>query len=181
MFFFIETLPQSTAEASKNFINISLTISQRQQSRQASTYYNGMYCVDNFILPTKVKTKYDLSDTESYIKEIMTDKDLVSSEMEFKCRKYKTNDLVVLKKSDKWCMEVGIVKGFLIRKKKVFVILRRCIMRVNNLRFFESNSIRSELEFVDIEFLQDSYPLLMRGTEQKFITVPHHHISFCYD
>ena len=60
MFFFIETLPQSTAEASKNFINISLTISQRQQSRQASTYYNGMYCVDNFILPTKVKTKYDL-------------------------------------------------------------------------------------------------------------------------
>ena len=128
-----------------------------------------------------MKTKYDLSDTESYIKEIMTDKDLVSSEMEFKCRKYKTNDLVVLKKSDKWCMEVGIVKGFLIRKKKVFVILRRCIMKVNNLRFFESNSIRSELEFVDIEFLQDSYPLLMRGTEQKFITVPHHHISFCYD
>ena len=112
-----------------------------------------------------MKTKQDLSDTESNIKEIMTDKDLVSNEMEFKCRKYKTNDLVVLKKSDKLCMDVGIVKCFLIRRKKVFVILTMCIMTLNSLRFFESNSIRSELEFVDIEFLQDSYPLLMRGTE----------------
>ena len=39
----------------------------------------------------------------------------------------------------------------------------------------------SDLDLVNIESLQDSYPLLKRGTEEKFLILPHHFISFSYD
>ena len=78
-------------------------------------------------------------------------------------------------------MEIGIVKGFLIKRMTVHVILRRCIMKMNSLRFYESSFISGDLDFINIEHLHDNYPLFMRGTEQKFILVPHHHISFSYD
>ena len=172
---------KSTAEASKNFINISMTISQRQQYRQASTYFHGMFRVEKFILPVKVKTKQELSESEANIKQIMNSGDLLSTEIDFKCRKYKTGDLLVVKKSDKFIMEIGIVKGFLIKRMTVHVILRRCIMKMNSLRFYESSFISGDLDFINIEHLHDNYPLFMRGTEQKFILVPHHHISFSYD
>ena len=46
---------------------------------------------------------------------------------------------------------------------------------------YESSFISGDLDFINIEHLHDNYPLFMRGTEQKFILVPHHHISFSYD
>ena len=176
---------KSTAESSKNFINISKTISHRQQNRLCSVYYHGMFSCEKFKLPTKVKTKEDLNDeteVDKNLKEFMTSgSDLVCSEIDFQCRKYKIGDVVVLKRNDRLKIEVGLVKAFLVRRRKVYLIIRRYILEQNYLRLFESISFSNDLGFVNIEALQDSYPLCKRGTEEKFIIVPHHHISFSYD
>jgi hypothetical protein len=60
---------KSVAEASKNFINISHTISHRQQMRICSTYYNGMFSCTAFKLPTVVKSG---SGIDQRVKQLVT-------------------------------------------------------------------------------------------------------------
>ena len=101
-----------------------------------------MFLCDKFQVPTKVKTKEDLNDSEveTKLKQFMNKTDLVSSAIEFQCRKYQEGDLVILKRTDKVRIEVGVIKAFLVRKSQVFVIVRRCILDANYLRFYESSS-----------------------------------------
>ena len=94
---------KSTAESAKNFKNISHTISHRQQMRMCSTYYNGMFNTRYVSLPSKVLTKLDLSNSEMVrkIADFLTSSnDLICSEIEFKCRKYKEGDIIVIKQED---------------------------------------------------------------------------------
>ena len=53
-------LAKNIAGSAKNFINISYTLSDRQQKRQASIYSNGMFDVQKIQLPKKVTEKKDL-------------------------------------------------------------------------------------------------------------------------
>ena len=175
---------KSLAEASKNFINISHTVSHRQQLRMLSTYYEGMFSCSEFKLPIEVKSRNDLSDSglEKTVKQFMSSAgDLVCSEIEFKCRKFKEGDLVILDRHDLLQMEVGLIKGFLVRKEEIFIIAKKCIADQNFLRVFESSFISSNLEMVNIVSLQDQYPLLKRGTDEKFVFLQHHHVSFSYN
>ena len=175
---------KSLAEASKNFINISHTVSHRQQLRMLSTYYQGMFSCSEFKLPIVVKSRTDLSDSglEKRIKQFMSSAgDLVCSEIEFKCRKFKEGDLVIIDRHDLLQMEVGLIKGFLVRKEEIFIIAKKCIADQNFLRVFESSFISSNLEMVNIASLQDQYPLLKRGTDEKFVFLQHHHVSFSYN
>ena len=175
---------KSVAEASKNFINISHTISHRQQMRMCSTYYNGIFSCDPFSLPTRVMTKMDLSDLDVHqkIKHLMTSRsDLLCMEIEFKCRKYKEGDIIIIKRNDQVRMEVGLIKTFLVRKKNVFVIARKYIVEQNYLSIFESKAFDSELISIRMDDLKDSYPLFKRGTEEKFFLSQHHHISFSFN
>ena len=107
--------------------------------------------------------------------------DLVCSEIEFKCRKFKEGDLVIIDRHDLLQMEVGLIKGFLVRKEEIFIIAKKCIADQNFLRVFESSFISSNLEMVNIASLQDQYPLLKRGTDEKFVFLQHHHVSFSYN
>ena len=175
---------KATAEASKNFINITKTVSQRQQDRMCSTYYLGMFSCEKFKLPTKVKTKNDLksSGIEEQLRTFMhSSNDLVCSEIEFKNRKYKAGDVVVLVRVDISQMTVGLVKSFLVQEDRVMLIIRKYVAVQNIYRIFETKSFSSDLEIVSIEDLKDTYPLFKRGSEEQFIIVPHHHISFQYD
>ena len=175
---------KATAEASKNFINISRTVSHRQQDRLCSTYYWGMFSCDKFKLPSSVKMKGELSSSgfDQQLSQLMNSPgDLVCSEVEFKSRKYKSEDVLVLNQVDSLQMEVGLVKAFICRRNKVMIIVRKYILSQNIFRIFETISYGSDLEVVNIEALKDTYPLFKRGTEEKFIIVPHHHISFKYD
>ena len=174
---------KSTAEASKNFINISHTISNRQQMRSCSTYYHGMFTCVKFKLPADIKTINEMTDSESETMKQFTNspKDLFCSEIEFKCRKYKIGDVVVLNRNDLTRMEVGLIKAFLVKKESVFVIGRRYNVEQNALNVFESKDLDSALFATDMENLQDSYPLFKRGTELKFILKQHHHVSFSYN
>jgi hypothetical protein len=175
---------KSLAEASKNFINISHTISNRQQMRMCSTYYTGMFSCAEFKLPAIVKTRNDLSDSEvdQRMKLFMTAaSDLICSEIEYKCRKYIRGDIVVISRHDLLQMEVGLVQAFLVRKRKVFVISKRYIVEQNYLHVFESRILDNDLKLINIANLQDHYPLFKRGTEEKFVILQHHHVSFSYN
>ena len=177
-------IAKSTAQASKNFVNISYTVSHRQQSRACSTYYSGMFSLNKYKLPMKVKSREDLNDSEleKKLKEMMGSvSDLVCSEILFKCRKYKSGDVVILKRSDLDEIEVGLVKSIVVKNKQVFLLVRRGKVVQKYLRFLQSTSMSSDLDMVNIESLQDSYPLFKRGTEEKFLVLPHHFISFSYD
>ena len=175
---------KSVAEASKNFINISHTISQRQQMRMCSTYYNGMFSSGQFSLPSRVISEVDLSDSDLHqkLKHFMTSRsDLLCMEIEFNCRKYKEGDIIVIRRNDQVRMEVGLIKTFLVRKSNVFVIARKYIVEQNHLLIFESKAFDSDLILIKMAELKDSYPLFKRGTEEKFFLGQHHHISFSFN
>ena len=184
LYFSFNRVAKATADASKNFINISKTVSVRQQERMCSTYYSGMFSCEKFKLPTSVKTKKDLSNSGVQLELSLfmrSPSDVLCSEIEFKSRKYKAEDVVVVEKVDSQKMEVGLVKAFLIQMNNVMIIHRKYNLVQNMFRIFETVSSSNELEIINIEELKDTYPLFKRGTEEKFILVPHHHISFQYD
>ena len=175
---------KSTSQASKNFINISSTVSHRQQYRMCSSYYSGMFSSHKYLLPMKVKVRDDLKDSELelVLKQIMSSQDdLVCSEIELWCRKYKVNDVVVIRRSDQITMSVALIKSIVVKKQTIFAVVRKYEVVQNYLRLFESTSMSTDLHLINLETLQDSYPLFRRGTEKKFILIPHHHISFSYD
>ena len=59
------------ANSSKNFKNIAKTLAVRQQYRQASVYFSGIYETEEVILPQVVKSKVnvveDLCDNDNSI------------------------------------------------------------------------------------------------------------------
>ena len=62
-------IAKGTAEAAKNFVNISATLSIRQQMRMASVYYSGLFDTASVHLPDKVTKKQDVPPgTEFYEK-----------------------------------------------------------------------------------------------------------------
>ena len=85
-------ISKNIAETAKNFINISYTVSVRQQMRMASVYYQGMFETSNFILPDKVFYKKDLEHISVFwtkVKEFMSTSDLVCNEIVVSSQKYK--------------------------------------------------------------------------------------------
>ena len=137
---------KSTTEAAKNFINITHTVSNRQQLRMCSIYYNGMFEVNYFKLPIKVKTKVDLldSDIDQKLKPFVSlAGDLLCVEIEYKCRKYKMGDIVVINR------DVGLVKAILVRKSEV----------LSQEHLFICNAIADDFVSVRINNLKDTYPL----------------------
>ena len=149
-----------------------------------SIYYNGMFEVNYFKLPIKVKTKVDLldSDIDQKLKPFVSlAGDLLCVEIEYKCRKYKMGDIVVINRDDLLSMNVGLVKAILVRKSEVFFIVRRYRAEVlSQEHLFICNAITDDFVSVRINNLKDTYPLMKRGTEEKFIIIQHHHVSFDY-
>ena len=175
---------KSTTESAKNFINITHTVSIRQQLRMCSVYYNGMFEVSYFKLPTIVKTKVDLSDSEVEQKLkpfVCSPGDFLCTEIEYKCRKYKEGDIVVINRDDLISMDVGLVKAILVRRNDVFFIVRKYraeVLRQQHL--FVCSATKDDFVSVNVKNLKDTYPLMKRGTEEKFVVIQHHHISFVY-
>ena len=78
-------------------------------------------------------------------------------------------------------VSVALIKSIVVKKQTIFAVVRKYEVVQNYLRLFESTSMSTDLHLINLETLQDSYPLFRRGTEKKFILIPHHHISFSYD
>ena len=88
--------------------------------------------------------------------------------------------VVVIQRFDLLEMKVGVIKAVVIKNEKVFLVVRqsKVILKLTNV--FATDEVEDNLVFVNIEELQDTYPLFKRGNDQKYFVIPHHHVSFLY-
>ena len=74
---------------------------------------------------------------------------------------------------------VGLVKSIIVRKSEVFFIVKKYKAEMQSqLHFFICSATRDDFVTVSVKNLKDTYPLMKRGTEEKFVIIQHHHISF---
>ena len=176
---------KSTAESAKNVVNITKTVAVRQQMRAVSFYYRGMFNFAPFILPEVVLGKSEVtedSDLHKNLKTFMGDSDVICSNVEVNNQVYQNGDLIVLDVNDNDNMDVGHIQTVLIKMNKVYFVIKRYKAVRRWLQYFESvNSGDSVYEFVESDKIVDYKPLIKRGTTEKFIFMPHHHISFEYE
>ena len=95
-------ISKNIAEAAKNFKNISYPVAVRQQMRQASIIYRGMFEVQPFILPEKMFTVQDLDvncqdSVLIRLRDFMSTSSFYCYDIEYKSQRYVRGDLVVLK------------------------------------------------------------------------------------
>ena len=69
---------KSTALSSKNVVNITKTISERQQMRASSVFYNGMFSFVPYVLPDDVMQKSKVTNAE--LKSFMGENDFLVRE-----------------------------------------------------------------------------------------------------
>ena len=173
------------AESAKNVINITKTISERQQMRAASIYYRGMFNFEPYTLPNVVLKKTDIvEDSEFYskLKTFMGDSDLFFSDIFINNQVYKNGDLIVLHVYNPDLITVGLIQTILLKNRKVYFVVQKYTASRNVLQYFESNDIIDSFStFHESSTLVDYKPLIKRGTTKKFVFVLHHHLSFQYD
>ena len=177
-------MAKSTAESAKNVINITKTISERQQMRAVSVFYHGMFNSRLYELPNVVLHKKDIideSDFNTNLKSFMSSNDLVCSSIIVRNQMYKTEDLVVLDIADCDNVSVGLIKTILIKDDKVYFVVKRYGATRNWLQYFESEKPDDNIcEFVESKNIKDSKPLIKRGTSNNFVFTFHHHVSYEY-
>ena len=86
-------IAKNTAESSKNFKNISLTVSTRQQMRSSSVFYHGMFATSDLVISDKTSFKSNLkvvTDFDKAILPYMSEHDFLCSEIEVRSQQYKS-------------------------------------------------------------------------------------------
>ena len=165
-------------------INITKTISDRQQMRAASIFYHGMFNFSMFSLPEIVTTKSKITgDTtfHSNLRTFMSDSDLICSSIFVNNQDYKNGDLIVIKATDADQLSVGVVQTILVKKDKVYFVVQKYEAVRNYMQYFESQACNDRIStFVESNKLADFKPLIKRGTSENFVFFVHHHVSFDY-
>jgi hypothetical protein len=172
------------SESAKNFKNISLTVSVRQQLRMASVYYNGMFEPEAYILPSKVTLKKEIPDDTEFhrsLKEFMKEEDIICNDIIVNSQQYVNGDIVVLDVEDNDTLKVGLVQSILVQSEKVYFVTKRFCAKRNSLGYFVTEDQGEERSsFVNSSHLKDYKPLIQHGTITKFKFSLHHHISFSH-
>ena len=176
---------KNIAESAKNFKNISLTVSVRQQMRMASVYYTGMFATKDFTVPEKAVTKNELPQTVSglwdRVRDFMSNDDLLCSEIFVKQQKYEKGDLVVLEvKEGCEVMEVGLIEVIVVKKNRIFFVMRTYEALKQSLGYFLTHGLNVDISIQEVHVLADSKPLIKHGTTVQFQFVLHHHLSDNY-
>ena len=151
--------------------------------RMASIYYNGMFDIDDFKLPEKVKVKGEIpADTElnTSLRQFMDETDLVCSEIFFNSQQYKNGDLVVIEAVDTSTLKIGLIQYVLVKSGVVYFVVRRYVALKNYLGYFVTDQAHETPCCVNASHLADFKPLIMHGTTNKFKFALHHHVSFSY-
>ena len=169
-------MEKSTAESAKNVINITKNVSERQQMRAVSVFYNGMFNFTSYELPKLVLHKHEIMDDSDFhlnLKCFMGDSDLICSSVVVNNQLYKNEDLIVLDISDCDNVCVGLIQTFLIKENKVYFVVKRYKSTRIWLQYFESEKPDDNIcEFVESK--------IKRGTAQNFLFMFHHHVSYEY-
>ena len=171
------------AESAKNVINITKTISERQQMRAASIFYRGMFCVTPYTLPQVVANKSTLTQDSvfnSNLKAFMGESDFICSSIVVNNQEYKNGDLLVLSVTDANNISVGLLQTSLLKEDKVYFVVQKYLATRNILGYFETNAACDMSIFVHSNRIADFKPLIKRGTVNRFVFILHHHISFQY-
>ena len=144
-------IAKGTAEAAKNFVNISATLSIRQQMRMASVYYSGLFDTASVHLPDKVTKKQDVpKGTEFYEKlcSFMAPNDILCSDIIVRSQKYKIGEVVVVKASDRDVLTVGVIHSILVRDMDVHFVIRKYEAFRNKLNYFVTEVVDVESTFI---------------------------------
>ena len=178
---------KSLAVSGKNFINISKTISERQQMRLASVYYNGIINSRSVIINSQVRRKTDLSQKEKnspIFKEILEfcdEKTLILKEIIFKNQKYETEDVVILENGVQ-ILKIGLIQAIIFKDDDVYFLVYRYTAIRTVLGFYRTTEFDNNLFFIRANQLADSKPLIMHGVVLKFEFCLHHYLSIkCSD
>ena len=168
--------------ATRQFTNIGVTIVERHQLKMASNFFNGLFETE-FVKLTKKHTLIEdrSSPKFSSIKDFIMNGDISCGELYYKNRKYEAGIVVVISRKDTLEMDCGIIRNIFVRRKQVYFLVTRCLMRRSCLGFFELIKKRNELEIINVDDLHDAYPLEKKGTENYFVIMLHHHVSFKFD
>ena len=176
-------LAKNTAESSKNFKNISLTIASRQQMRLSSVMYHGMFSSSKIFIMSKPMARNSLSDqTEAgrVLKTIMDSSDTLSTDVEYCGQVYRKRQLVITQLISPDEMKVGIIQMILVKKESVCFVLQEFTAYRQPLRYFKSTLKDSTLVVVDATKISDYKPLVNLGTSSQLVFCLHHNISFSY-
>ena len=172
-------------ENSKNFKNVSFTVSDRHQLRMSSRYYSGLYETDEYKLPYKVFSCSDIRKSkineERNLLNFATESDLICREMSFRGRVYNKTQLLMIRKTGVNQGTVGHIRLFIVRGKKVFIVVQTFNVVKNRFNIYESFDGIKETKCIKFEDIDDTYPLYRIGNDDYFKLVLHHHVSPRFD
>ena len=175
---------KNTAESAKNVLNITKTLSERQQLRAVSVYYHGMFNTSQVECSGVVTYKSEIQDNTSFnstLRNFMAQEDFICGSIQFREQTYVTGDLVVVGIEDCDDMDVGLIKAILVKASKVYFVIQRYRCKRMYLQFFVSETpVNDVFEFIEVTKLIDYKPLILRGTINKFVYTLHHHVSHDY-
>ena len=174
-------IAKNTANSAKNYKNISLTISSRQQMRLSSIYYNGLFSTATLVIPVKCTKVSSLTSDTKFVEQIrscLDESDLLCAEVEFKKQLYKSGQLVVLKQNDADEILVGLILTMMIREQAAYVVTHDYVARRQPLQYFQAEYRNPNLSITRINDLADYKPLVNHGTSSNLLFCLHHHLSF---
>ena len=137
-------IAKSIALSAKNVINITKTISERQQMRNASVYYHQMFDFMPFSLPENVSCKADITEQNAFnitLKSFMGDNDLLCENVMINGQLYKSGDIVVVSVTDCDNISVGLVQSILVKAEKVYFVAQKYNAVRSFMRYFESRQL----------------------------------------
>lgn len=176
---------KSIALSAKNVINITKTISERQQLRCASVFYHGIFDFMPFTLPEKVSCKADITEQNAFnvtLKSFMGDKDLLCENVMINGQLYKSGDIVVVSVTDCDNISVGFIQSILVKAEKVYFVVQKYDAVRSFMRYFESSLTSDPMSvFIESSKIADYKPLIKRGTSSRFVFFFHHHVSYQYE
>ena len=174
-------IAKNIANSAKNYKNISLTISTRQQKRLSSVFYNGLFPTSELVITVKCTSKSFLpSDTEceKQICSFVTENDILCTEVEFRNQLYKSGQLVVLKQIDIDEIIVGLILTIIVREGTPYVVTQEYIAKRQPLQYYKAEVQNSSFVVTKISDLVDFKPLVNHGTSTNLLFCLHHHLSY---
>ena len=173
-----------TSESAKNFVNISSTVSTRQQMRQSSVFYHGIFPTSDLLISDKATFKNDIKassgDFEKFIIPFMSEGDFLCSEIEYRSQVYKSGQLVVLEVLSPDDLKVGLLISILVKENCTKLVTKDYCASRSALQYFQADSSDTTTALHDVTMLADYKPLINHGTALNLFFCLHHHISYSY-
>ena len=150
----------------------------------SSRFHNGLFDTETWKLPAGAKSfVFERREQcgEQSISHLYHKDDIVCNEIILKSRRYKTGQLVVVERKELLSLEVGLIEKVIVRANDVKFVVSLFIVERTPLGYFQKKEKKAGKNLIRYCDLVDTFPLEMKGSEDFFIVLLHHHVSFAYD